>query len=150
MPTGELVIAGVRTSRTDKPDGGVPSFSYTPVLELYDRSGRYIKNVSFKVDSLHSKDKATTEADHSLPTDLSFTASGVGGVYVLIYSSKPKVMLVSSSGEVERSFSLRSVDTAYSPQSISIVDGQLLIEFAKSEDDTVDHRFILYDAQNGD
>lgn len=150
MPSGELLIFGIRTLREDLPNTAVPKFSYNPVLELYDISGRFAKSVSFKSDQINLNDKAHAQEDNFPAVDLALTANGPDGVYLTVYSNKPLVYVIAPSGEVSRRVSIEPMGNEFRPIGLSVIGTRLLVEFVKSSDGSPETSLVTYDANSGE
>jgi hypothetical protein len=150
MPSGEFLIFGVRTSKQDLPDTPVPQFTYKSVLELYARSGKFLKAVSFDSDQIDLNKKGRTPQDNFVAIDLALTANGPDGVYVMAYSNKPIAYVVSPAGEIARKLPIEPLSSEYRPINLSISENQMLLEFVKSADGPLETRFVTYDINTGD
>lgn len=150
MPSGELLIFGVRTLREDLPNTTLPKFSYNPVLELYTSAGQFATSVSFKSDQVNLNDKAHSQEENFAAVDLALTANGPDGVYLVVYSNNPVVYVVSPAGEVSRRVHIEPIGNEFRPISLSVVDGQLLVEFVRSSDGSPETTLARYDANSGE
>jgi hypothetical protein len=150
MPSGELLIFGVRTRREDLPNSAVPKFSYNPALELYDVSGRFAKSVSLKSDQINLNDRGHSQEDNFAAVDLALTTNGPDGVYLIVYSNKPLVYVIAPSGEVSRRLSIEPMGNEFRPISLSVIGTRLLVEFVKSSDGSPETTLITYDANSGE
>lgn len=149
MPSGELLIFGTRTLKRDVPNSS-PTFSYSPALELYDVSGRFLKAVTFKSDQINLNDKAHSREDNFAAVDLALTANGPDGVYLAVYSSKPVVYVIGASGEISRRIPIELIGKEFRPISLSVIQNQLLIEFVKSADGSPETTFASYNSNSGE
>jgi hypothetical protein len=149
MPSGELLIFGTRALKREVPNS-TPTFSYSPALELYDVSGRFLKTVNFKSDRINLNDKAHSREDNFASVDLALTANGPEGVYLIAYSNKPVVYVIGPSGEISRRIPIEPIGNEFRPISLSLIKNELLVEFVKSADGSPETTFVSYNANSGE
>ena len=150
MPSGERLIFGKRTLKQEAPNSSTPTFYYSPALELYDVSGRFLKAVTFKSDQIKLNDKAHSHEDNFASVDLALTANGPDGVYPAVYSNKPVVYVIGSSGEISRRIPIEPIGNEFRPISLLVIQNQLVLEFVRSADGSPETTLVSYNSNSGE
>jgi hypothetical protein len=142
--TGEILILG---TKADKGSAGSTSTDRQSMIGLFDRNGKFIKEVKLKSQDLKISNKAKPE-EKTRSVDLALMEAGPGGtVYLLPYGTSRTLYLISASGEVDRSFTLATTDKAFMPLSMRVGATQVLVEYVK---DKQSYEYDLYNAQTGE
>lgn len=150
MPGGEFLIFGIRATRQDTTGDSHPNYTYTPSIELYDLSGRFMTSAQLKADDINLNDKKHTLTENFRAVDLALTANAPDGVYIVAYSKTPRVYVVSPAGEVSLKASLESSGEDFRPLSISANGTELLMQFVKSQGENSEYKFVVYNSASGE
>jgi hypothetical protein len=134
MPAGELLLFGTTVSgRRDPADPS--SFHFDPAVEVYGSSGQFLKRAGPIMADVDLNAKGTDPAERSLPVDLAVAATGADGFYLLTYSQKPALYVMSPAAEVVRNLELWTPGQDFRPLAMRVNGRQVLVEFVKATDE---------------
>jgi hypothetical protein len=150
MPSGEFLIFGIRTVKTDAPDASHPDYTYKPVIELYDVSGRFLKSPELKRDDIDLNDKKQSLSENFRSVDLALTANGPDGIYIAVHSKNLLIYSVSAGGELVKKTAFHSPGQDYRPLSMAVSGAEALIQYVKSTGDNSEYHFVTYNTATGE
>ena len=149
FPSGEFFISGViakRTSPLDKP----AEFSYETAMEIVDRARRKVANVKLASSPGRLSGSQTEIGKQLEAMDLSLATSGPEGVYFLSHSNKPRIEVISATGEVSRSFEVSLPTGDFRALALHASAGQIMIEFVEGREDDQKYSYRTYNALTGE
>lgn len=154
LPDGALLALGIRATRSENGDS-----HYTPVLELYTQTGRFIKSTDWGKDRptvlYQENGKATFDSRN---IDLATISAGPDGAYLGISAGKNKVTIVrvSAAGELEKALDVNLPD-GHRHVGMQVVNNQLLLEtvpdanqYSNSSGAQSMSQFLVYSISTGD
>ncbi|MGH9613602.1 MAG: hypothetical protein ACRD4P_11035, partial [Bryobacteraceae bacterium] len=153
--SGTFLVSGVTLTKA----GSKPEFN--PYTALFDRSGRFIKNVdtSEPANAPPASQKTSqgkqSKADKILAApELGLTESDGANVYLLVQGKAPTLFVISPAGVVDRKLSL--APPPYPNLQVSafrVGVGQILLEYVQPNalpNGNAAYYLVLYDSLHGD
>jgi hypothetical protein len=155
MPSGMFLLAGIE--RSSKLEGTQFRQSGRPFTGIFDSRGRLIREIQLpgdiKIEDIDSSTTDKPDTRGSQAVDLSrFIVSDDGTIYLLRSVQALKVYVISSAGEILRSFEVASPAEDASPPTMFYSGGHLAFDFfvSDSKDDPRMRLLIrVLDAQTG-
>jgi hypothetical protein len=142
--TGEILVSGNYKN---------PSGAIEPLLGFYDRSGRFLREVSLPRDVRQGLGQDESGSVANMVSLSNVVSSDDGNVYIMRPTAEPLVFVVSPDGAVLHRFNVRSPGADYRPIGLYASGGRLLVEFVgeKAEGTTGQPRmYTLISAEDGE
>lgn len=155
LPSGTFLLEGIM--RSTQGSGKEKRQSAKPFTGIFDSQGRLVKEVKLpgdvKIPDIDSSNRENPDLSNLEAVYLShFVAADDGTVYILRNGSAPKFYVLSSTGEVIRSFPLSTPAADVRASTLFYAGGRLAIEFSLTdakEDFGTDALIRVIDAQDG-
>jgi hypothetical protein len=133
LPSGMFLLAGVQHT-TQQGTQGQSRQSSKPFIAIFDSQGKLVRELQLSGDiEIEDVDQTKVQqADLSgiQAVDLSrFIVTDDGTIYLLRNGTRPKVYVISPTGEVTRSFQIESPTEDASAPSIFYANGRLAFDF---------------------
>lgn len=147
--TGDFLVTGTKLSDKDGSDTG------KPFTAIYDRLGNLIKPLTLPGDAKGSEAKGSdghTEAENDAVTLGTAESGDDGNIYIMRGTCNPVVYVVSAAGEVVRKFTLKPPATEFSPITMKVSAGKMVVMFEKQDpkSERAEQIFSVFDTESGE
>jgi len=154
LPYGMFLLTGVK--HTTQGSGTAFRQSTTPMTAVFDSQGRFVREIQLPEDvtipdvDSSNMDKPEISAQQQAVDLSQFAVADDGTIYLMRNGSPPEVYVISSAGEVVRSFEV----TAPAPDAVATLfhsGGRLAFAFRVPDQDDARAEFVvrLVDPQDG-